>query len=429
MRNDKEGGWTILSNDAMRALTDEVLGGGNYCVVEPPVVNEIRAGSLRLAKRIVSFEEDPRWMKAVCKGWRSSSICASLKLLLKSHKGEGDVKCRAVHAAPVYSLEGLSRWMMQKIRGKLKNLPHLIHASKQVVQRIEALEAVRSCILVKVDIKDFYAVGAHHVIAGHVAALFAGDEQLRSTIFDAIFYLLDHQYVKESDNFYKINSGCGIGLLHASNVADACFYSCVERDLIAQGLFGKHGVYDWFRFRDDMCFVVKGGQNFKSLLAKMEEASFFEPKTEDCSTVELRYLNLRIRREGNRLITLPFLKDPGLSRRLSRLSAHPHEIHAAWPRMLLKKVAALTNVDVAKVECIKELTERFINDGCLVSHDRVKTRRSLGKGHDCVFWMPTGYHPWWALHVKRAIASLNKETNVTTLLQAVGWNNPCIRLA
>ena len=110
MRNDKEGGWTILSNDAMRALTDEVLGGGNYCVVEPPVVNEIRAGSLRLAKRIVSFEEDPRWMKAVCKGWRSSSICASLKLLLKSHKDEGDVKCRAVHAAPVYSLEGLSRW-------------------------------------------------------------------------------------------------------------------------------------------------------------------------------------------------------------------------------------------------------------------------------------------------------------------------------
>ena len=288
------------------------------------------------------------------------------------------------------------------------------------------------CILLKVDIRDFYVVGEHHVLAEAVAGLFP-DSRLRNLMWDAVYFLLDNQYVNvgygESMESYKVKYGAGIGLVHAGDIADAVYYSMVEKKLIEEGALND--VLYTCRFRDDMLFVVNKRDVFRELFDRMQSLSeCFKLKIEEVSTVELRYLDMTIRREEDRLVTLPFLKNPRLSRRLSASSAHAHEVHAAWPRMMLRRIGALSHSLEAKNEYEIELTKRLENDGCLLVPQRV-CRVLRSKPDIFVLWLPVGYHPWWYRKLKRAIARLNRDKGLSCL-----WNfsnhfvgQPVVRLA
>ena len=184
-------------------------------------------------------------------------MCANLMLLLKSHKDPGEVSVRTVHSLPSFSLEGLSRWVMQKCRLVMKDFTQLISSSKQVVDRIQRVRVDGYLILAKIDIKDFYTVGEHYKIAGAVAKLFSYDKDLCSLVHDVVFFLLDNQYVQSLGSQYQVLRGAGIGLLHAGDIADAVFYSLVEKQLLSENAYAvEGGVADWYRFRDDMCFVI-----------------------------------------------------------------------------------------------------------------------------------------------------------------------------
>ena len=148
--------------------------------------------------------------------------------------------------------------------------------------------------------------------------------------------------------------------------------------------------------------------------------------------MQLRYLDLVIRRERNRLVKAPHLKDPGLSRRLSRFSAHPHEIHRSWPKIMLNRAASLTIGEDAQCGYRSELTNRLINDGCVLPSWTGNVRPRCSRAFkDCpVFWLPLGYHPWWDRQIKKAVRRLNKDTSYNVLLQgSVGWQSPVLRLA
>ena len=157
-----------------------------------------------------------------------------------------------------------------------------------------------------------------------------------------------------------MREGAGIGLMHAGDVADACFLALVELDLMAADSYSEAGILDWFRFRDDMLFMATSGPGFRSLYNTMEEkAEFFQLKIEDISTVRIKFLDLEICRSDTRILTLPSPKDPGLSRRLSRKSAHPWSVHVCWPRMMIGRVASLTSSTDAIEAYTLELISTF----------------------------------------------------------------------
>ena len=54
-------------------------------------------------------------------------------------------------------------------------------------------------------------------------------------------------------------------------------------------------------------------------------------------------MSLLMSRDGELLKCVPFLKDPGLSRRLSACSAHSTAVHKSWPVTMLGRVARLSN--------------------------------------------------------------------------------------
>ena len=163
------------------------------------------------------------------------------------------------------------------------------------------------------------------------------------------------------------------------------------------------------------------------------KADFFQLKVEEGSTVKLQYLDIVVQRDGEHLNTFPYLKDPGLSRRLSRHSAHPHEVHKSWPKMLLKHADELTSSKDALCDYRKVLTDRLICNGCMVpSFDACGSHvRSRNFMPSSIFWFPVGFHPWWHRQVRRAITRWNRDTTTNQLLlMAVGtWRHPRVRIA
>ena len=265
---------------------------------------------------------------------------------------------------------------MLQCREVLSGYKHLISSSKVMVREVQRLRFDDFLMMIKLDIKDFYIVGEHHVLSDAVARLFP-DVRLRSLVWDVVYYLLDNQYVADrgadGETQYKVRYGTGIGLLHSGDLADAVFFSLVEKKLLEAKAYDEGGVLYWCRFRDDMCFIVNKPGRFKTLLEKMRNLSqFFSLQVEEASTVELRYLDVVLKRQLHVIETEPFLKDPGLSRKLARTSAHPVEIHKAWPKMLMRGVNDLTNSEVSKSLYRNELLIRLKQDGCLLPSSGVK---------------------------------------------------------
>ena len=142
-------------------------------------------------------------------------------------------------------------------------------------------------------------------------------------------------------------------------------------------------------------------------------------------------LELILRREGNRIVTLPHLKDPGLSRRLSKQSAHALEVHKSWPKVMMKNVASITTSSEAVKEYQFELAIRLRNDGCLLPSLEAGRAYAVMGARPFVLWLPLGYHPWWYRKVKKALTRLNCDHGLSNLLSMAvkSWTNPTVRVA
>ena len=257
MQNYKDGGWTVMTRNDRKQLHTEVLTHGNY-TLWGSVGSDVMKRSYDFARRIGDFEGNSQWLSLARKSLENSTLVSKLKLLLKSHKDNGSVACRAIHANPTFSFEMHSRWVMGKLRGVLRTQRHLVNSSEVVVKDL-------SKVMCKIDIKDFYVVGKSHIIAEQVSSLFRDDSALMGLIFNVVFFLLENQYVQHEDLVYKVHDGTGIGLLHSGDVADACYLPLVELKLA--------GLYERSRLPIGADFAM---------------TCFFWRRTSGCSRIFLR---------------------------------------------------------------------------------------------------------------------------------------------
>ena len=124
------------------------------------------------------------------------------------------------------------------------------------------------------------------------------EKEVKSLVYDITYFLLSHQFVKCFGDLFRVKQGCGIGLLHAGDVADACFFSMVEKILFASGEYTAAGVIEMFKFRDDMLFLCSSVKGFMKLKNNMDRlADFFVLKIEEVSTVSMRFLDITVQRE------------------------------------------------------------------------------------------------------------------------------------
>jgi len=169
MKNDKDGGRCAMSKGEARAAHLEVLNNHLYDelyvdhLVQPSVTAEYRG----ICKDIASLEDDASLIKHLMKGFSCERMVANLSTLVKSHKEDGLVSFRAIHGMSNYGAEGMSAWLIYKLRPFIRSLPHILTDSADLVNRLRCLTWKTSYKSGKLDVKDFHLKGKH----GDLAAL------------------------------------------------------------------------------------------------------------------------------------------------------------------------------------------------------------------------------------------------------------------
>ena len=162
---------------------------------------------------------------------------------------------------------------------------------------------------------------------------------------------------------------------------------------------------------------------FEGLKENMEALSnCYELKVEDVSLEGVRHLDLYIQRghsDRSKLVISPFMKDPGLSRRLSALSAHARSIHIAWPKGMVQRIEVLAPDEGLRNACKEELLRRLQNDGCAVPNSEgsgLGKRASSLPGQSAHTFrnlcLLVGFHPWWQRIINRAVRRVNVDSAI-----------------
>ena len=73
------------------------------------------------AKKIAKYEDEPGLTRAILKPWSNKhcTLASKLRISCKSHKPDGEVSFRNVHASVGYPLAGVAQWVVQETRRRL----------------------------------------------------------------------------------------------------------------------------------------------------------------------------------------------------------------------------------------------------------------------------------------------------------------------
>jgi hypothetical protein len=223
-------------------------------------VRGLRATSNK-ARRI--FEPWGREIARSADTAKCTDLVSRLMVTVKTHKNP--VTVRLIHSSVNSCFNGLGAALNRVLQPKLIGLSHLCTCSEDVAEKLAGLPTTASCLLLKLDISDFYLTGEHEFITAEVGASIV-DRDERQFVLSSLRVLFPLQFVShnfdpgsELHTVYRVEQGSGIGLKHAGAVSDWLFWVRVEKGLLQRK--AALGVLMYLRFRDDL-FVVLEGINF-----------------------------------------------------------------------------------------------------------------------------------------------------------------------
>lgn len=314
-----------------------------------------------LTRDIGNTLEDDSLTQALNRPLRCSRECISSKLTLtlKSHKPQGEIAVRNLHASPSYGFAGLSIWVMRVLEEKLKTFSQILRSAEELAPAIKSvsLEGHEQVRLIRIDVKHFFMSGAPNALAQAAAELF--DEPLRRLIRNTLDFLGSSQYLTSEffpSKIWKVRTGSGMGLRHSGALADAAFLSMLEKPwVLPENVRSSYGLIRYWRFKDDILIVSAGREALGAWFREARNfASFFELEVPEVSAHRVQMLSLMVERRGNRLECFPCEK-PCLGPPLGWCSSHQHKVHG-WP---LRRLHALSRL-CSDWRDFPEVADKFI---------------------------------------------------------------------
>lgn len=162
---------------------------------------------------------------------RTTSV---LRNTVNTHKPNGQVKFRPVHASAQHCFSSASVWLQKTMDCGFKAVPHLIGSTNEFLQRIAAFNASEDDLLLHMDLGVFSWRGVS-TSSPNQPPLFEGD--LAAPLSDLVSFALDHQFVKSPqipEAIFKVVEGSGMGLRHSARLSNACF--CAHAEVKGAGL-------------------------------------------------------------------------------------------------------------------------------------------------------------------------------------------------
>ena len=195
---DKQPGYAILDSDQFFMAESLALTPSLYEPICDSSINiqsalaEYRA----IAKRVGALSPegpDNKLVRAINSTTSDGFFVSPLGISIKSHKPQGSVSVRCIHKGISPCWNGLSRWVVHVLSPLIASMSWLIPDSQTAVSRLKACVVNPTDKLATVDLKDFFLSGSASEVAVGVGAMV--DVSLRVVFIQAVYFLLDNQYV------------------------------------------------------------------------------------------------------------------------------------------------------------------------------------------------------------------------------------------
>ena len=182
------------------------------CDPEEPHESFALKGYRSLSIRISKLEPDQSSQASMavainrsCRGDRR--FYSNLITNIKSHKPDGEVGVRNIHASSMNKREGLPRWVSRELQGPLTGHTWFLTSSAQFVADIKTVAAEDSDYFVKLDVRDFYMTGTPSELKDSIKVLFPPGPRCR-LLCEAVEYLLSSEYVVSNFGSWTCFSCC-----------------------------------------------------------------------------------------------------------------------------------------------------------------------------------------------------------------------------
>ena len=218
---DKEGLFCTMPTTVPFLLHKGVFEtSGYYEEIDPEEPHELPAlkGYRSLSRRISKFEPDQSSQAsmavAINRSWCGDRrFYSNLITNIKSHKPDGEVGVRNIHASSMNIREGLSRWVSRELQGPLTGHTWFLTSSSQLVADIRTVVAEDCDYFVKLDVRDFYMTGTPSELKDSIKILFPPGPRCR-LLCEAVEYLLSSEYVVSNlvpGRVFRVVRGSGHG--------------------------------------------------------------------------------------------------------------------------------------------------------------------------------------------------------------------------
>eukprot|EP00415_Alexandrium_ostenfeldii_P005070 UN5070 len=208
----------------------------------------------------------------------------------------------------------------------------------------------------------------------------------------------------------------------------------------------SHGILQSWRFRDDsvaLCCDVDGAERWFEMYRR--KCGYYKAVLEGVSYTEMVFLDCKVYKSIGNYCTRPHFKPSMMNNHpLSADSGHHPNVHLSWARAQLKRISRLaSNRDIAeraKSEYIQRFVDHYTHDVVIDGMRQVSVARPLAQNacpttvrtrSENVWWMGLSYHPAVRRQIGWALAKLNSEAGVRTLLQSAAgeWADVIVKVA
>ena len=157
---------------------------------ELPALKGYRSSSRRISKLEPDQSSQASMAVAINRSWCGDRrFYSNLITNIKSHKPDGEVGARNIHASSMNKCEGLSRWVSRELWGPLTAHTWFLTSSSQLVADIRTFVAEDCAYFLKLDVRDFYMTGTPSELKDSIKILSPPGPRCR-LLCEAVEYLL-----------------------------------------------------------------------------------------------------------------------------------------------------------------------------------------------------------------------------------------------
>jgi len=467
---DKDTGYVLRTWQEEQKAQISILAGPEYEEINRDFLNieNIKADYRVLAKEASQLMKDSMKMLFFSINNPESKWYSVLATSIKTHKEQGEIKYRNIHASVNYAFGGLSAWATRHMQKYTAKMNHLVNSTENMVNRLGRFdkEINEDSVLYKFDIKEFYMNGtSEELIKGIEMAMEILGPKIEMDNSEKIAYdrltirivrfLLENQYIISEytrNRVWKIKKGAGMGLMHSREVSSLAYFGLVEGvSTIKKDNMCMHKIIEYCRYEDDG-IIIGRDRNLARLYLRaiMDQKKVWEIKYEGMVSVlfgqEIQLLNTYISLECGKIIIRPRVKGPESGIPLEGHSGHRKCVHK-WPISTIKELTKYsTTIDglmnarttfiarfkkhlaskslICELEAV-DLAKKWSESSRVLGPEKGGDRRNSGMGKRIII----GHHPAWkTVNVQKEIKDFfNKPIHMDPMRGNIkGFESPTV---